>query len=259
MKSKDLGLPIEYQQYPQFFDSPDDINTNKKNVVIELLLNKYNVKTVLDMTCGTGAQVFYLAKLGYQVIGADFSPGLIAQAKQKALAYQVAVEFIDGDMRTLQVGEFDAVITIDNAIGHLVQADFEQALNTIAKNLKPGGLYVFDILNLDAMTDEVVQADSQKMSDKKLTMDGTELYTSRRSSIDRIEGYITSEESILICRGQEQKKIQNTSSLKIYTPAQLKSIVSKHGFLVLEQHKVDAYTFEYDDSGYSILTVAQKL
>ena len=60
----------------------------------------------------------------------------------------VAVEFLDGDMRELQVSQFDAVITIDNAIGHLVKNDFNIAISNIYKNLKSNGIYVFDILNL---------------------------------------------------------------------------------------------------------------
>ena len=65
-------------------------------------------------------------------------------------------------MRNLQLGKLNAVITIDNAVGHLVKADFDIAIRNIYKNLKKVGLYIFDILNLDAMTDEVIDADSKK-------------------------------------------------------------------------------------------------
>ena len=68
-----LGLPMEYQQKPEYFDADNiDENTESKNAFIEKLLKAQNVKTVLDMTCGTGSQVFYLAKRGYEVIGSDF-------------------------------------------------------------------------------------------------------------------------------------------------------------------------------------------
>lgn len=38
----------------------------------------------------------------------------------------------------------------------------------------------------------------------------------------------------------------------------LNALLSKNKFKVIEQHKVDAYTFHQDDHGYSILTVAMK-
>ena len=44
----------------------------------------------------------------------------------------------------------------------------------------------------------------------------------------------------------------------IYTMNGLNDILSKNNFKVIEQHKIDAYTFHQDDRGYSILTVAMK-
>lgn len=259
MKSKDLGLPIEYQQYPEYFDIPSNAyHSDEKNKVIEKVLRRYKSKSVLDMACGTGAQVFYLVNLGYKVIGSDFSPGLLEIARNKALKQNIAAEFIDGDMRNLQAGQFDAVITIDNAIGHLVKNDFNIAIKNIYKNLRSGGIYVFDILNLDAMTDEVIEADSKKMTNESITIDGTIIHNVRHSTIDRDNGIITADEMITIQKNEEQKKITNKCSLQIYAMNDLNDILSKNGFKVIEQNKIDAYTFHQDDQGYSILTVAIK-
>lgn len=259
MKSKDLGLPIEYQQYPEYFDIPSNqYHTNEKNNAIEKVLRRYKCKKVLDMACGTGAQVFYLLSLGYQVIGADFSPGLLQIAREKALKQNIAADFIDGDMRNLQVGEFDAVITIDNAIGHLVKNDFNDAVTNIYKNLKSGGIYVFDILNLDAMTDDIIQADSETMSSESITNDGTIIRNVRHSTIDRNNGILTSDETINIQKNDECRQIKNKCSLQIYSMKELDELLTKHGFQVLEQRKINAYSFHPDDNGYSILTAARK-
>lgn len=259
MKSKDLGLPIEYQQYPQYFDIPSNAyHTDEKNKTIEETLRRYKSKNVLDMACGTGAQVFYLINLGYKVIGSDFSPGLLEIARNKALKENIAVQFMDGDMRSLHIGQFDAVITIDNAIGHLVKNDFDIAISNIYKNLKSGGIYVFDILNLDAMTDEVIEADSKEMTGESITSDGTTIHNVRHSIIDRDNGILTSDEMITIQKNGDQKQIKNKCSLQIYTMKDLNDVLSKNGFKVIEQHKIDAYNFHEDDQGYSILTVAMK-
>src|SRR5262245_12429860 len=114
-----LGLPIEYQQMPEYFDT-HNINeqTEIKNALIERLLKEQKVKTVLDMTCGTGSQVFYLAERGYEIIGNDFSPALLDIARSKAKEMHLDITFVEGDMREAKVRKFDAVITIFNAIGH---------------------------------------------------------------------------------------------------------------------------------------------
>lgn len=257
MKSKDLGLPIEYILHPEYFDIPSDTYySDKKNSCIEHFIKKYNAKSVLDMTCGTGSQVFHLLKLGYHVLGSDFSSGLIEIAKKKAAEKNISAEFICGDMRSLQVGQFDAVITIDNAIGHLVKSDFELALNNIKSNLKKNGIYIFDILNLSAMTDEVIKSDSNKMTKESKASNGAIIHNSRNSTIDRDAGILTADEIITIQENGNIKKIKNKCSLQIYTIESLNELLLRNGFKVIEQYKIDAYTFQQDDAGYSILTVA---
>ncbi|HLB43127.1 MAG TPA: class I SAM-dependent methyltransferase [Gammaproteobacteria bacterium] len=99
-KEHKLGLPFEYQQMPEYFDAHNvSEQTEAKNAVVEKLLKEQKVKTVLDMTCGTGSQVFYLAERGYEVIGSDFSPALLDQARSKAKKMNRDITFIDGDMR----------------------------------------------------------------------------------------------------------------------------------------------------------------
>lgn len=69
--------------------------------------------------------------------------------KQKAKLKNLKIKFLQGDFRTTHVGQFDAVITIFNTIGHLTREDFKLTTQNINNNLEPGGLYIFDIFNLD--------------------------------------------------------------------------------------------------------------
>lgn len=140
MTTRKLGLPLEYKKLPQYFDAWNvNDDTRAKNSVIEQLLKDHGVKTVLDLTCGTGSQVFFLIEHGYHAVGADFSPELLKTARKRARATRTKVDFIDGDMRNLHVGQFDAVISIFNAVGHLSKPDFNKAIKNAARNLKKGG------------------------------------------------------------------------------------------------------------------------
>lgn len=260
MKSEDLGLPVFYQEYPEYFDSPDDrYSSIEKNQAVEELLKKYDAKKVLDLTCGTGSQVIYLSSRGYHVIGADFSPKLVKIAREKSKKQNLDINFFDGDMRSLHVGEFDAVITIDNAIGHLVKNDFEIALQNIYSNLRSGGIYIFDILNIDALTNKVLEEDCKKMTGSQITKDGTEIQNIRSSSIDYQNGLINSTNQLTFIRDGQKEEINNQSSLQIYNMNELRHVLEKNNFQVLEQFKIDAFTFKRDDKGYSIMTVAQKV
>ncbi len=61
---KKLGLPLEYNKLSEFFDAWNvNDDTEDKNAVIENILKGQRIKSVLDMTCGTGSQVFFLKNL----------------------------------------------------------------------------------------------------------------------------------------------------------------------------------------------------
>ena len=258
MKEKHiLGLPLEYQQLPQYFDVHNiNESTELKNAFIENLLSAHGTKTILDMTCGTGSQVFYLAKRGYQVIGADFSPALIEQARKKSLAEGMNLTFIDGDMRTLRAGQFDAVITIFNAIGHLTQSDFEISLNNIRSNLKDGGIYIFDIFNLQAITDDMICSFNMDIEN---VVNGVRIRNTQYSEIDRVNGLLTSHDRYYIFKnGSEPEILDNTFSLQIYTMQQLQCILARNGFQITATYDLEGNHFVVEKS-LNIVIVAKKI
>ena len=255
-KINNLGLPLEYQQIPEYFDIHNiSGETNAKNAVIDHLLRKQNVKTVLDMTCGSGSQVFYLNERGYQIKGSDFSPALLRQARKKAKEQNLDLTFIDGDMRNLHVGQFDAVITMFNAIGHVNKPDFAKTMLNIHENLKDGGIYIFDIFNLSAITDEVI--DSFKM-DIQTTKDGIKISNQQHSEINRENRLLTSHDRYTITKkGCEPEIFTNSFSLQIYTAQELKAMLEQIGFELVYQYDVYGNEFIADKS-LNILTVGRK-
>ncbi len=88
---------------------------------------------ILDVACGTGTSTASLAKGGARVVGADFSPGMIAQAREK----HPELEFVEVDATKLPFGddEFDAV-TISFGLRNIV--DPHAALAEFYRVLVPG-------------------------------------------------------------------------------------------------------------------------
>ena len=256
MNKTKLGLPLEYNELSEYFDAHNvGDDTADKNVILSKLLRKYDVKTVLDLTCGTGSQVFFLTKSGFIVNGADFSPKLLDIARAKAKKEKLDISFIDGDMRTLKVGKFDAVITIFNAIGHLTTDDFEKAIKNIYDNLKPGGIYLFDIFNLEAMNDDVVQ---NLAMDINKDVGTTRIHNIQHSVINREAGQLTSYDSYTICDDKNQiTEVKNEFTLQIYTATQLQDLLDKNGFETIDQIAFDGSEF-LNKKSLSILTIARK-
>lgn len=255
MEENTLGLPLEYNELSEYFDALAQGDDHSKNRAIEKILKQRNVETVLDLTCGTGSQVFWLQKCGYKVLGVDFSPALLDIARNKAKKDKIEVEFIEGDMRTIKIGNFDAVITIANAIGHLTKLDFEKTLQNIKRNLKTSGIYIFDIFNLEAMTDNAV---------KNLAMDISGIYKNNKirniqySKLDKSSGLLTSYDKFIIQEGvNKEKNLKSKFTLQIYTARELRQTLAKNGFKTLSQYGINGEIFLENES-MSILTVAMK-
>lgn len=98
--------------------------------------------SVLDVGCGTGENVLYLAGLGYEAWGIDGAAAAIEKAKAKAAQRGLKANFLVADALDLQrLGRtFDTVI--DTGLFH-VFSDEERPLfaDSLATVLRPGGTY----------------------------------------------------------------------------------------------------------------------
>lgn len=257
MKQSDFNLPPEYQEKPEFFDIHNiSKETDTKNQVIESLLRMYNANNILDLTCGTGSQVFFLHAKGYNVLGSDFSPDLIKIAKKKAEEKNLTIDFRDGDMRNIKLGQFDAVITMFNAIGHLTKDNFSVALENIHHNLTQGGIYIFDIFNLEAMSDQEVKNLSMLTESEHLE---SNIHLSQFSCLDRKSGLLTSYNNYSIQTNlAKPENFQSHFTLQIYKSSELKYMLNKNGFEVTNFYDLYGNEFKKDKS-LNILCVARKI
>lgn len=244
-----------YNKDSKHYDEFNEENSRVINQTIENILKQHTVKTVLDLTCGTGSQVFWLANHDYDVVGVDISSMMLKVAKNKAKQQKLNIKLLEGDMRNLYVGKFDAVITIFNSVGHLTQLDFAKAMRNINSNLKPGGIYIFDINNLDYLLkdDNITQLtiDWQKITDH------TKVRNIQYSTITP-DGILASHTTSYEQKDSEKPTIITYSqTLQIYSAQQLKDMLERNGFAVLEQCAIDGSKFVENETD-RILTIAKK-
>ena len=116
------------------------------------LFERHGVRRVLDAACGTGLHAIALAQEGYQVVGADLSAPMIAQARANASAHGVEASFsVAGLGGYAALGQtYDAAICLGNSLPHLLsEAAVAEALADFAAVLQPGGLLVIQNRNFD--------------------------------------------------------------------------------------------------------------
>ena len=122
-------------------DYPAEIN------FIDSLLKQYgigDVKTILDVGCGTGGHAFLLSEKGYTVTGVDISENMLSIAKEKAKKIKADVNFFQADVCDFNLNmKFDVIISMFAVMGYqTTNEDFDRALLSVSKHLRPGGLFI---------------------------------------------------------------------------------------------------------------------
>ena len=128
----------------------DGLNTKLADLAFyKQWLPKNKDATILELCCGTGRLTIPIAKDGYNISRVDFTASMLKQAKEKASKEGVAIEFIDADIRTLDLSvKYDLIFIQFNSIHHLYKnEDLFKALKVVKNHLKEGGLFLLDCFN----------------------------------------------------------------------------------------------------------------
>lgn len=104
---------------------------------------------ILDVGCGAGRHSLGLAALGHRVIGIDWSACLVEEASKMSQASGVSAVFCRGDMRRLRFrSRFDAAVNLFTSFGYFeTEREDVEVLRGIRRALRPGGVFLIDLLN----------------------------------------------------------------------------------------------------------------
>jgi glycine/sarcosine N-methyltransferase len=135
------------EYYPLFYR---DWKTQleREGLGLRAIFRNKGVMRILDPSCGAGTQAVALAQLGFDVVAADPSPGMLRKAEEIAGSYDLSgsLEFHRADFARLPgvvTGPFDAIVCKGNALPHLLtDQEIEQTLHTFYDLLRPGGVLV---------------------------------------------------------------------------------------------------------------------
>jgi SAM-dependent methyltransferase len=108
--------------------------------IVELQRAGWIHSKVLDIGCGTGEHTILLTRLGYDVLGIDFSPHAVEQARASAASKGVDARFEVAD--AMNLGSDPGYQTVvDSALFHIFDdADRARYVSSLHAAVRPGGL-----------------------------------------------------------------------------------------------------------------------
>lgn len=162
---------MQKEWFSSWFDTPyyhilyknrDDSEASSFIDNITNYLNLSRNATCWDLCCGKGRHSVYLNKKGYNVIGTDLSEQSILEANKSS---NDTLEFYTHDMRKLfRTNYFDVVFNLFTSFGYFENRNDDlNVFSSIAKSLKPNGVFVFDFLNADCVKNSMIENDTKIM------------------------------------------------------------------------------------------------
>jgi len=209
---------------------------------------------ILELCCGTGRLTLPIAKDGYDISGVDYTSSMLEQAKLKACESGLSVEFIEADIRTLDLQEkYDLIFIPFNSIHHLyTNEDLFKAFNVVKKHLKEEGLFLLDCFNPNIQfivesEKELKEIAEYTTSDGKKVLIKQAMRYENNSQINRIEWHY-------FING-EFHSIENLD-MRMFFPQELDSYLERAGFTVI--HKFGDFEEEaFSDNSEKQIFVCQ--
>jgi SAM-dependent methyltransferase len=132
-------------------DTPWDIGAPDSNLIQAVNSTPIKPCKAIDIGCGTGDNVIWLAEQGFDVVGIDTSEVAIAKAKEKASRSHTKCTFIVGDFRTSKVEGAPFGFVFDRGLFHVFDSDDERRklAENVHRHLEKYGLWLSLIGNAD--------------------------------------------------------------------------------------------------------------
>lgn len=215
---------------------------------------KGEIRSVLDLGCGTANHDVCLAALGYDVVGVERSATMLELARAKTAA-QPNVELHEADIRSFDLGRHvDAVVLLFAVLGYITEdADVMATLATARRHLGPGGLLVFDVWYGPAV---LQQRPSTRFS--RIPLERGELLRAATPELDQLRQ---------LCRVRyelwhvEEDRISESAEeehvIRFFFGNELRLLLSSSGFSLVRLSAFPDTDREPDETTWNVVVVAR--
>jgi SAM-dependent methyltransferase len=202
------------EDYLRLYPHRDDADAERAVALIAKTLELRPGWRVLDVGCGAGRHTRAFADRGARCIGLDLSAALLRLARQTT-----AAPLVRADMRHLPIrpASMDLTVNLFTSFGYFERdAEHAAALAEMIGTVKPGGWFVIDFLNPEAVRERLVPRQTMEVS-------GEQIEVTRSVSPD----------GRYVCKSiQVPKGKRYFERVRLFTPGQISKMVEDTGLRV---------------------------
>ena len=195
---------------------------------LEKLIAKYSkipVKTFFELASGNGPHLEELCRRGYRYVGLELNPGMVDYTRRKIKENNLAGEVIQGDMVEFSIKEpADCALVFLGSLYVKNDEELKRHLNSVAKSLKSGGLYILDGVVSFYPKDIHTQSWEVNRDDIEIAA------TYKATWIDEKEKIINGTITLNVKDGGATKQIEHSEVRKVYSASEFIARAEQTGF-----------------------------
>jgi 2-polyprenyl-3-methyl-5-hydroxy-6-metoxy-1,4-benzoquinol methylase len=206
--------------------------------------NEWLGRRIVDLGCGTGASMRWLARHGYSVTGVDIEQGMLREAEAAFEQDELTAQFITSDIRSLELADrADMVLALDviNELDSL--RDLEAVFRKVHTVLGDGKLFIFDLHTIAGMA-------QAGLDGERILYDADDLLAFTRTAYDFERQICTTRYDVFNKQTDHCWERGTTVRVRRAYPVQaVATLLRRHGFDVMAVLNTRLEKFDLASSG----------
>lgn len=218
---------MEIYKHPRYYDIGFGWDPAKETDFLEACFKHYgpaNTKRVLECGCGTARLLIELARRGYESVGVEISRPMAEYALARAHRAGVKLEILESDMSnfTMEKPADAAFCAIDTFRYLLTETLAVNNLSSVAKSLRPGGIYVLDLTLVGLLSSYPKPAEEWTIERENVSVSVSHRIIGLPDLQDRRSVEHT---TLTVVEGGSTKKIETEDPMRTYTKDQFEALI----------------------------------